>query len=313
MGILRGIGTIAIIVAIAGVIAYIGDRVGHQVGRKRLTLFNIRPRYTSTIVAVATGMVIALVVTLAAIFGSNYVQTAFFHLNELNAEIEKAQARSDALEQKVNNSPVVINLDQLLVPSVGRIPRNYPPGLRRDIVSQFYKQTVAYVNRVYTRPAYGLKAFVEPTDLDKTLDMLANGPTMQAMNSADDVLLTALADRNMYPGDQIHFDLNAAQDRLLAPSGSPIAALSIPAGKSANVDLALTELLGGYVPREMMRRGMLPFFASRVLPNRSQPDIAQMRKVLSAGGNFTLTASAATDIYQHTFSVPVDVTLQKSP
>ena len=67
MGTLGGIALIVAIVLIAGVIAYIGDRVGHQVGRKRLTLFNLRPKYTSTIVAVGTGMMIALVVTLTAL------------------------------------------------------------------------------------------------------------------------------------------------------------------------------------------------------------------------------------------------------
>src|SRR5579863_8323366 len=123
---LRGIATVIFIAIIAGVIAYIGDRVGHQVGRKRLTIFNIRPRYTSTIIAVATGMIIALFITLIAIFASNQVQTAFFRLNEINAEIAKAQARAQELEQRVNYSPVVVNLDALMSPSVGNIPVNAP-------------------------------------------------------------------------------------------------------------------------------------------------------------------------------------------
>lgn len=313
MGILRGIGIVVFIVVLAGVIAYIGDRVGHQVGRKRLTLFNIRPRYTSTIIAVATGMIIALIVTLAAIFASNQVQTAFFHLNEINNEIAKAQARAAQLEQKVNNSPVVVNLDQLLVPSVGRVPVNYPPGLRTQIVQQFYNQTVAYVNRTYTRPGYGLKKFVPPADVNKTLETLANGPTMQAMNSTSDVLLLAVADQNLYPGDQIHFSLNAEQDRLLVPGGQPIAQLTIPSGKNVSANLALAELLNSYVPREMLRRGMLPYFASNLQPVKMLPDAAHMQPMLSSGGNFILTAFAATDIYQHTFAVPVVVTLQKAP
>ncbi|HEX3369662.1 MAG TPA: DUF3084 domain-containing protein [Candidatus Cybelea sp.] len=79
--IVRGIGNVAFVMAIAGGVAYVGDRVGHQVGRRRLSLFGIRPRYTSTIVAIATGMVIALVVTLGAIFASQQVKTAFFKLN----------------------------------------------------------------------------------------------------------------------------------------------------------------------------------------------------------------------------------------
>lgn len=313
MGLLHGIGTVLFIVVLAGIIAYIGDRVGHQVGRKRLTLFNIRPRHTSTIIAVATGMIIALIVTLGAIFASNQVQTAFFHLNEINAEISKAQARAAELEQKVNNSPVVVNLDQLLVPSVGRVPQNYPPALRKQIVDTFYNQAVGYINRTYATPRYGLKKFVPPKDVDKTLDNAANGPQMQAMNSDTDVLLLAVADQNLYPGDQIHFSIDAERDRLLVQSGQPIASLTIPSGKNASVDLALAELLDTYVPHEMMRRNMLPYSAGNVLPQRFLPAVATMRTSLAQGGNYILTAFASTDIWQHTFSVPVVVTLQKAP
>ncbi len=314
LSILRGVGIVLFIVILAGVIAYIGDRVGHQVGRKRLTLFNIRPRYTSTIIAVGTGMVIALIITLVAIFASNQVQTAFFRLNEINAEIEKAQSRARELEQKVNNSPVVVNLGQLMAPSAARIPRGYPPGLRSEIVSQFYNQTVSYVNRTYTRPGYGLKKFAAPADVPKMLDSLANGPQMQAFDSQNDVLLIATADQNLYPGDQIHFQINAVPDRLLISNGQPIATLVIPAGKDADANLALAELLGSYVPRQMLRHQMLPYFAGNVIPQKMLPDAARMGPMLTSGtGTFIMTAFAASDIYQHTFGVPVLVTLQKAP
>jgi len=79
--IVRGIGNLAFVMVLAGAVAYVGDRVGHQVGRRRLSLYGIRPRYTSTIIAIATGMIIALVVSLAAIFASQQVKTAFFKLN----------------------------------------------------------------------------------------------------------------------------------------------------------------------------------------------------------------------------------------
>lgn len=100
--IIRGIGNVAFVMALAGTVAYVGDRVGHQVGRRRLTLFGIRPRYTSTIVAIATGMVIGLVVTLVAIFASEQVKTAFFKLNSINQQISELQARQRDLETKVN-------------------------------------------------------------------------------------------------------------------------------------------------------------------------------------------------------------------
>jgi predicted PurR-regulated permease PerM len=114
--IIRGIGNVAFVMALAGTVAYVGDRVGHQVGRRRLTLFGIRPRYTSTIVAIATGMVIGLVVTLVAIFASEQVKTAFFKLNSINQQISELQARQRDLETKVNTGRLVLPVDTLMVP-----------------------------------------------------------------------------------------------------------------------------------------------------------------------------------------------------
>src|SRR6202011_1659111 len=106
------------ITIVAGVIAYIGDRVGHQVGRKRLTLFGLRPKYTSTIVAVATGMLIALSVTLVALVGSQQVRTAFFRLGQINARINDLQAQAIATQKELETTR-----DRQFVVSIG-----YPIG-----------------------------------------------------------------------------------------------------------------------------------------------------------------------------------------
>src|SRR5947209_11870795 len=135
---IRGAGTILFIVALAGLIAYAGDRIGHQVGRKRLTLLNIRPRYTSTIIAVATGMIIALIVTLAAIFASNQVQTAFFRLNQINAEIAKAQARATQAESKVNTGQLVVGVGTPMGNGAILIPQDASPQMRRRLIKQLY-------------------------------------------------------------------------------------------------------------------------------------------------------------------------------
>jgi uncharacterized protein (DUF3084 family) len=95
-----GLLVVVIIIVLAGAIAYVGDRVGHQVGRKRLTLFGLRPKYTSTIVAVGTGMLIALIVTLGALGASSYVRTAFFRLGTLTGRINELQAQALSLEKE---------------------------------------------------------------------------------------------------------------------------------------------------------------------------------------------------------------------
>ena len=230
---LRGTGIVIFIVALAGVIAYAGDRIGHQVGRKRLTIFNIRPRYTSTLIAVATGMIIALVVTLAAIFAFNEVKTAFFRLNQINAEIAQAQARAKELEGKVNNGRLVIGVGTPLGNGAVRIPQGASPELRRQLVQQLYDQTVAYVNRMYT--PLGLNPFKPPANVQKILDDYADSAEMRASLAEGDVLVLAAADQNLYLRDPIHFGITPPiPDRLMYRRGDAIAQETVPGGK--NVD-----------------------------------------------------------------------------
>jgi uncharacterized protein (DUF3084 family) len=54
------IGLVALLVALAGIIAYAGDRLGTWVGRRRLSVFGARPRATGQIVGVVVGILIML-------------------------------------------------------------------------------------------------------------------------------------------------------------------------------------------------------------------------------------------------------------
>ncbi len=318
---LRGAGTILFIVALAGLIAYAGDRIGHQVGRKRLTLLNIRPRYTSTIIAVATGMIIALIVTLAAIFASNQVKTAFFRLNQINAEIAQAQARATEAESKVNNGRLVVGVGTPMGYNPVLIPQDASPQVRRRLVKQLYDQTVSYVNQVY--PPLGLRSFKPPANVQQVLDSYADSPEMRAALAEGDVLVLAAADQNLYAagrpgavGDEVHFGITPPiPDRLMYKRGDLIAYESVPSGKNVNAQLALYELLANFVPQKATSDGFPPYFVSNVKPVQSlPPSTAQMQTMLANGtGNYVLSAFAATDIYPHTLQLPVVVVLQKVP
>lgn len=54
-----GIILIVSILLLGGVLATLGDRIGTKVGKARLSLFNLRPRKTATVVTIATGVMIA--------------------------------------------------------------------------------------------------------------------------------------------------------------------------------------------------------------------------------------------------------------
>ena len=93
-----GIILVLTIALLGGVIALLGDRVGMKVGKKRLSLCGLRPKYTSMIITVVTGILIAGTTLLLLTLVSNDVRTALFRMKALQTEL--VQTRSDLDEAK---------------------------------------------------------------------------------------------------------------------------------------------------------------------------------------------------------------------
>ena len=107
---------------LGGIIAYLGDRVGMRVGRKRLTLFGLRPKHTSIIITVTTGILIVAASLALLSIASEEVRTALFRMQEIQealattrlqyegvveelsrqqAELERTQAQRDAATREL--------------------------------------------------------------------------------------------------------------------------------------------------------------------------------------------------------------------
>jgi uncharacterized protein (DUF3084 family) len=80
------------VLLLGGVIATLGDRIGMKVGKARLSLFNLRPKQTATVVSIATGSVISAS-TLALLFGvSSQLRTGVFELGKIQDDLAQAEA-----------------------------------------------------------------------------------------------------------------------------------------------------------------------------------------------------------------------------
>mgnify|MGYP000905825128 FL=1 len=88
-----GIVLILVLIVTGGVIAVIGDRVGTKVGKKRLSLFGLRPRHTSTIVTIVTGFVITTLTFVILAAASENVRTALFGMEQLNRSLQETEAK----------------------------------------------------------------------------------------------------------------------------------------------------------------------------------------------------------------------------
>ncbi len=96
-----GISVILVLMAMGGIIAYLGDKIGTRVGKRRLTLFGLRPKYTSVIITICSGTLIAcLTVATMAVLNEN-VRVALFGLSKLHAEMDRLNediaAKNEAL------------------------------------------------------------------------------------------------------------------------------------------------------------------------------------------------------------------------
>ena len=90
-----GITLILVLAVVGGVIAFIGDRLGTRIGKKKLSIFGLRPRHTAVVVTIFTGICITTVTFAIMAAASENVRTALFGMDRLNAMIADTQAALD--------------------------------------------------------------------------------------------------------------------------------------------------------------------------------------------------------------------------
>jgi len=84
-----GLALIAILAVMGGAIAYIGDKLGTKVGKKKLSMFGLRPKHTSIIVTIVTGILIAASTLGILSLTSRDVRTALFGMEALKTELTR--------------------------------------------------------------------------------------------------------------------------------------------------------------------------------------------------------------------------------
>jgi uncharacterized protein (DUF3084 family) len=112
---LYGLWLILTLIVTGGLVAWLGDTVGRKVGRKRLTVFGLRPRHSSIIITMITGVLIVASTLFILSIVSEDVRTALFSMKQLqatlqenqvqmrlkDAEIQDKQSRARALEMQI--------------------------------------------------------------------------------------------------------------------------------------------------------------------------------------------------------------------
>lgn len=96
-----GVLLIPLLILLSGAIALVGNAVGRNIGRRRLSLFGLRPRYTAQIVTVVTGMLITVTTLVVMLLLSDEARVALFRLNEVQQRTERLEAEIKKQEERL--------------------------------------------------------------------------------------------------------------------------------------------------------------------------------------------------------------------
>jgi uncharacterized protein (DUF3084 family) len=96
-----GILLIVALVAVSGLIAYIGDILGRRLGRRRLSLFGLRPRHTAIVVSVIAGMLITLFTLAVAMLVNQNVKDGFLKVDYMRQRQKELSQEVEGLNRRI--------------------------------------------------------------------------------------------------------------------------------------------------------------------------------------------------------------------
>lgn len=212
-----GISIFFVLIIMGGLIAFLGDKIGSKVGKKRMTLFGLRPKYTSIIVTIISGVLISFLTIAVLAVASENVRVALFGLNrlyeemdELNTEIAaKNQALADGQRQLQERTREVADMDRRVKDISGELDqveaqRNYMQS-QLAVVQDAYEKAQADVHasaeeiRELEATKQELTGTISKLDKERTI-LIQNIAAIRegtVIFRAGQILTTAVVDEHM--------------------------------------------------------------------------------------------------------------------
>lgn len=101
-----GVLLVVILVVMGGAIAYIGDKLGSKVGKKKLSVFGLRPKHTSIVVTIITGILITSLTLGVMTLTSENVRVALFGMERLNQQIAATEHNLKDITVKLEQAKI---------------------------------------------------------------------------------------------------------------------------------------------------------------------------------------------------------------
>ncbi|MFH1542596.1 MAG: DUF3084 domain-containing protein [bacterium] len=295
---------ILLLIIVGGSVAIIGNYTGRLIGRRRLSLFGLRPRHTAAAITMVSGILIALLTTGIILVISQDARTALFGLESLQQELalkEKELAakiadsqKADLQLQKAKKSIIELNktknklkneaevreisdiafkVDTVLLNSL------IQAGPEKELLAAGLRQIMRAADTyVRTFGDVGEKEMIviTPQEFEQSLDFLAN--------ETGDYIVSVIVNRNTVSGKPVPARFEIKENRLIYPLGDPIAEIKIAIALShPEIQEKIRDLLGqtnqkaksaGVLPNPDGSMGSLPYaeiisLANKIKKNKS--------------------------------------------
>jgi uncharacterized protein (DUF3084 family) len=303
---------ILLLLVIGGAIAYIGNYVGKYIGKRRLTIFNLRPRHTAMTITVISGILIAFltlgVLGLDKLKEQIVLKTA--ELNAANLELQQKLGQTKDLEEKLTGAKTEIgqlNKAKQKLSREVKVTRQgevilkkgevitlslIQAGPEKSKIEAGLKQILASADanlRNYGIKSNKLLVTVAPDDFDQAVYSL------MGENKVFVVKLVAL--RNTLWGEEVPAQFDIIENKLVFKENMEIASGEIVAKLSSpQIEQEVTRILG-LARQAALEAGVQtdPSGSLGSLPYSQIVDLA--RKIKNSDRKTLLRISAKKDIY----------------
>ncbi len=292
-----GVLLIPVLVLLSGAIALVGNAVGRSIGRRRLSLFGLRPRHTAQIVTVITGMLITIVTLSVVLLISSEARVALFRLNAVLRQTrqleEEIGRQEDRLKQLALGDIAYLSNQEVLRDVIDG--RQHADTVQQRVLADVERATeMARENGigpdghgdvvVLTPPRASWDAIAHLVDLRET-----------------DTVLRLVASQNTLKGEPLTVFVQLFDNRLVYAQGTVLVE-GIVDGRQSR-EFISRELLRLADQSALLARGRIlpPPFTLVTTPAAVQVDIdvhrAAVAKVQRAGRQVLVQVVAPRDVY----------------
>lgn len=184
-----GISIFIILMIMGGIIAFLGDKIGSKVGKRRLTLFGLRPRYTSVIVTIVSGILIsALTIAVMAVLNEN-VRVALFGMQKLQEEMSELNNKIKLKNQELIESKEKLDTKTKEYENVEKKSKEISYELARVDSQRIHMENeLVAVQQAYDEAKHGIELSAkEIEELESTKNQL--NKNIEKLNKEKELLL----------------------------------------------------------------------------------------------------------------------------